>query len=297
MNNSNNNKNFIYQMLVIRKFDELLLNMFSKGELSGTTHPYFGQEAIAVAAMHCLTEDDIVISNHRCHGHYIAKTGDVEGLLSEIMGKSGGICKGRGGSQHICNKNFYTNGIQGNMIPVASGMAYAEKMSGSRAITTVFIGDGTLGEGALYETYNLISLWSIPILIVVENNQYAQTTHISNNLAGSILKRSTAFNIKSNEIESNDVEVLAPIFEKAVEFVREEQKPFVQIVHTYRLGPHSKGDDFRDSEELNQWKKKDPILLTSAKIDSKSVKNIEESATSRVNSAIATVINENQPIW
>jgi TPP-dependent pyruvate/acetoin dehydrogenase alpha subunit len=128
---------FYYQMVLIRKFEERMLDLFSKGELFGTTHAYIGQEAGAVAVMNNLAKQDIVFSNHRCHGHYLARTGDVEGLMAELMGKEGGICGGRGGSQHLCKDNFYTNGVQGSIVPVAAGMAYAEKIKKTDAITAL----------------------------------------------------------------------------------------------------------------------------------------------------------------
>ena len=117
----------VYQMILIRRFEEFLLNIFEKGQIRGTTHTYMGQEAIAVGLIDNLSKNDTVISNHRCHGHYIAKTRDITGLLAEILGKDKGICRGRGGSQHLFASNFFSNGVQGNMFPVAAGLALAEK--------------------------------------------------------------------------------------------------------------------------------------------------------------------------
>ena len=156
-------------MLLVRCFEEKVLELFTRGELFGTTHTYIGQEANAVAVLNHLEERDIVFSNHRCHGHYLVRTGDAEGLFGEMMGKAEGICGGRGGSQHLCRDNFFSNGILGSTAPIAAGMTLAEKLKGSDAIGALFLGDGALGEGIVYETLNLISLWKIPLLIVVEN--------------------------------------------------------------------------------------------------------------------------------
>lgn len=259
---------FYYQMLLVRLFEERVFELFTKGELFGTTHACIGQEANAVAVINHLNDNDIIVSNHRCHGHYLVRTGDVKGLLAELMGKSGGVCGGRGGSQHLCKDNFYTNGIQGSMVPIAAGMALAEKKKQSNAITVLFIGDGTFGEGIVYETFNMISLWQVPILVVVENNFYAQTTPISLNTAGSLSNRAKAFNISVDEVRSNDVVVLYRLFDEIVRVVREKKQPHVQIIHTYRLCPHSKGDDYRSREEIGEWEKSDPLKILGQQLTS-----------------------------
>ena len=274
---------FLYEKSVlIRKFETRLLELFSEGRLFGTTHTYVGQEATAVSSITQLNKEDIVFSNHRCHGHYLAKNDDPEGLLAEIMGKDKGVCRGRGGSQHLCHGNFYSNGIQGGFLSNALGMAFAEKYKDSAAIVVAFIGDGTLGEGAVYETLNLASLWQVPLLIVVENNRYAQTTPIEQNLAGSIVKRVEAFDISVGEIESNDVTKLFPVFGEAIEFVRNNRKPFVQVIHTYRLNAHSKGDDFRDIKEIDNWRKKDPLGYFAEKLDASQRESIDRQVESRL---------------
>src|SRR5437879_1153856 len=178
---------------LIRSFEERLLELFSEGKLFGTVHTCIGQEftGIAVAGHH--QPGDLIFSNHRCHGHYLARTGNVEGLMAEIMGRATGICGGRGGSQHICSEGVFSNGVQGGAVPVAAGLALAQKLTGSHSIVVAFIGDGTLGEGAVYETLNIASKWNLPILIVLENNGYSQSTATEQTLAGDILKRAEAF--------------------------------------------------------------------------------------------------------
>lgn len=255
-----------YKMYLIRLFEMSLLNMFHKGYLFGTTHTCIGQEAIPVALQVFLNEDDIILSNHRCHGHYLAKTDDIEGLLLEIQGHPAGICMGRGGSQHLYQNGFFTNGIQGNLFPVSVGMAYRQKQLDKKNIVVIYIGDGTFGQGVVYEGLNLASLLAVPLLIVVENNQYAQSTHVKLNLAGTLLKRAEAFDICAHEVESNDVDLLSSVFDRAVRNVRNFQTPYMQIVKTYRLAAHSKGDDFRDTQEIKNWRRQDPIQLMRAKI-------------------------------
>lgn len=249
------------QMLLIRRFEEHLLDEFSSGKLVGTTHAYIGQEANAVALFNVLDKDDIIFSNHRCHGHYLAYGGDPYLLAAEVMGKATGLVGGRGGSQHIQLRNFYSNGIQGGIVPIATGMALAEKIIQSKRIAVVFLGDGTLGQGIVYESFNIASLWKIPILFVIENNRYAQTTPVEIALSGSIQGRFNAFGIKTWECDSTDVLELREVSQKVVDFVREKKIPGGLILNTYRFSPHSKGDDFRKPEELARQKEFDPIVI------------------------------------
>ena len=173
-----------WRMRFIRRFEETLLALFEKGLLNGTTHACIGQEADAVAIVEHLRDGDHVFSNHRCHGHFLAWTGDALGLLAEIMGKPEGVCGGIGGSQHLCAPGFKSNGIQGGIVPTAAGIALAEQLDGDGGLSVVFIGDGTLGEGVVYETLNLASLWQLPLLLVLEDNGWSQSTPTSVNLAG-----------------------------------------------------------------------------------------------------------------
>src|ERR1700739_2725076 len=156
------------QALTIRGVEQTLLNLFTQGKLFGTVHTCIGQEFSGIAIAEALRPGDLIFSNHRCHGHFLARTGNVEGLIAEIMGKQSGVCGGRGGSQHLCASGFFSNGVQGGIMPVAAGTALAQKLDaltpcpssegrGERRITVVFIGDGTLGEGAVYEALNVAS--------------------------------------------------------------------------------------------------------------------------------------------
>ncbi|MBF0244027.1 MAG: thiamine pyrophosphate-dependent dehydrogenase E1 component subunit alpha [Planctomycetes bacterium] len=248
-------------MLLIRLFEERLLELFSRGFIAGTTHACIGQEADAVAVMRSLEKGDVIFSNHRCHGHYLARFDDPLGLLAEIMGRVGGICGGRGGSQHLYRENFYTSGVQGGFAPISVGMALAEKLKGSGAIAVAFIGDGTLGQGVVYESLNLASLLKVPLLIVIENNAYAQTTPLAENLAGSISERVKAFGISCGLSEGADVEALTARFSEVVEQVRRTCAPHVEVIDTYRLCAHSKGDDYRDADELLRRRELDPLCL------------------------------------
>src|ERR1700676_4882528 len=153
---------------LIREVEERLLQLFAAGKLFGTVHTCVGQEMVGVAIARALRAGDILFSNHRCHGHFLARTGNVEGLIAEIMGKSGGICGGRGGSQHLSDMSngFFSNGVQGGIAPISAGLAMSLQLRDTDNLAVVFLGDGTLGEGAVYETLNIVSKWKLPLLFV-----------------------------------------------------------------------------------------------------------------------------------
>jgi TPP-dependent pyruvate/acetoin dehydrogenase alpha subunit len=248
-------------MLLIRRFEERLLSEFSSGKLVGTTHAYIGQEADAVGVLSEIDPEDVIFSNHRCHGHYLAYGGDPYPLAAELMGKATGLVGGRGGSQHIHWRNFYSNGIQGGITPVATGMALAEKIHAKNRIVLVFIGDGTLGEGILYESLNIAALWKLPILFVLEDNRFAQTTPVEKGVSGSMAGRFAAFGIPVSECDSSDVLEILSIAREKIKHVRLGKGPASLILHTYRFSAHSKGDDTRSKEELESIRKFDPLTI------------------------------------
>ena len=276
------------RMYFIRRFEESLLDLFSQGKLVGTTHTYIGQEANGVGIIdHLDPERDVVFSNHRCHGHYLAFTDDAFGLLCEVMGKAPGVCGGKGGSQHLCKGNFYSNGVLGSIVPVATGIALAEKRKGTGAVSTVFLGDGTLGEGVTYESLNIASLWTLPVLFVVENNHYAQSTPVELELAGSIPARAAAFGVETAELETTDVEEIHAGAGGAVARIRATGEPFFLVIDTYRFSPHSKGDDNRDPAEIEERQKRDPLLVAATRLDEGERQAIEERCETRVAETIA----------
>jgi TPP-dependent pyruvate/acetoin dehydrogenase alpha subunit len=184
------------------------------------------------------------------------------------MGRSTGVCGGKGGSQHLCNDGFYSNGIQGGIVPCAGGVALAEKVSRSGKIVVVFLGDGTFGEGVVYETMNIASLWKLPVLFVVENNRYAQTTPISRAFAGSFAARFQSFGIEVSEAETSDVLEILDFGTKAVGYVRNTFSPAALVIHTYRFCAHSKGDDMRDTAEVEAARKFDPLKIHGQRLKS-----------------------------
>jgi len=275
------------QALLIRRTEDTFLELFNEGSMNGTVHTCSGQEFSAIAFASFLENQDFVFSNHRCHGHYLAKTQDLKGLIAELMGKETGTCAGIGSSQHLCNDNFFSNGVQGGIVPVSAGMSLARKKSKDKSIGIVFIGDGTLGEGVVYESFNLVSLLSLPLLIVCENNRYAQSTRIEDNLSGDILKRPESFGIKTFHSNTWDVDELLKNAKKSIDFIRNKGKPAFHLVDTYRLNHHSKSDDHRDVEEVNKFHELDPL-----NIFQESEPEVFKQMLEKVNSKIIKVIEE-----
>jgi 2-oxoisovalerate dehydrogenase E1 component len=204
------------------------------------------------------------------------------------MGKQMGICGGRGGSQHLCSQGFFSNGVQGGIVPVAAGLAFAQKLKSAGNIAVVFIGDGTLGEGVLYEAFNLIAKWKLPLLVVLENNLYAQSTSQRQTLAGKIDDRAAAFGIETAEGSTWDPEALVATSAHCVNYVRSGSVPFFLRIDTYRLMAHSKGDDDRDAAEIRSYQVKDPVTIFMRDNDPKVVANIVARHTDRIDRAVAS---------
>lgn len=283
------------QMLFIRTFEEELLSRFESGQLVGTTHCYIGQEANAVGVLNHLEAQDIVFSNHRCHGHFLIYGDRPDLLAAELMGRATGLVGGRGGSQHICFQNFYSNGIQGGIVPAATGMALAEREKKTNSVTVVFLGDGTLGQGVVYETLNMASLWGAPILFIVENNRWAQSTPVERELAGDMVSRGQAFGIDAGEIDSTDGEELFAHFQPLVQKVRETQRPHFEVIHTYRLCHHSKSDDMRPREEIERFREAEPLRLFAGRVGSEKEAQIQDRVRDRVQTAFQWAAEQPDP--
>jgi len=291
-------KSLYRSLYLIRRFEETVLENFSKGVFYGTTHTYLGQEANAVGVLYHLQSEDIVVSNHRCHGHYLAYGGELRSLFAELMGKVTGVCAGRGGSQHLHWRNFYSNGILGGTLPMATGMALAEKHKASHAVVITFLGDGTLGEGIVYETLNMAALWRAPILYVLENNHIAQTTPVHLSVAGDIAYRFRAFGIPVYEIDTSDVLSVLSISGGLLDDIRIENVPQALILHTCRFGPHSKGDDTRSDLVIQQMRlERDPIQIQAARLEDKDRAKIEREVDREIQQAFLQAIDDPLASW
>ncbi|MBJ6763845.1 hypothetical protein JGU66_23985 [Myxococcaceae bacterium JPH2] len=249
------------QAFMLRTVETKLLELFRQGRVFGTVHTCIGQEFSAVMVAKYLEARDVVLSNHRCHGHYLARTGDIRGLIAEVMGKASGVSRGMGGSQHLSADGFFSNGIQGGIVPVAAGVALHHRLATNGAMSVVYLGDGTFGEGAVYETFNLASKWELPVLFVVEDNGYAQSTASHQTLAGSYSARAEAFGIPYLEASIWDLAHLDDTVREAVARVRRESRAVMLRIRLYRLEAHSKGDDDREPSEISAYRDIDPLTL------------------------------------
>ena len=285
-------------MYRIRRFEETVLEEFKRGVFSGTTHTYIGEEADAAGVISALQTQDVILTNHRCHGHFLAYGGEMRALFAEMMGKATGVCGGRGGSQHLHWRNLYSNGIQGGIVPIAVGMALAEKRKETNSIAVVFIGDGTLGQGVVYESLNMASLWNAPLLIVVENNHIAQTTRTLDALAGSVSARFTSFNIQATELDTSDVMQILPEADRMIKEIRSNCHPQALILNTARFAPHSKGDDTRSTAEVAQLRAEhDPLKISELRLDAALVAEIHKGVEIEVQGAFQQALNDPVPVW
>jgi acetoin:2,6-dichlorophenolindophenol oxidoreductase subunit alpha len=236
-------------LLTIRHFERTLLSLFAAGHIAGTTHTCLGQEYIPVA-MTPLLAPAFTFSNHRGHGHYLAQFGDVAGLLAEVTGRAGAVCGGVGGSQHVLREGFCSTGVQGEGVAAALGVAMHMRSTGRPDLAVAYIGDGTWGQGVVYEALNMAALWSLPLVIVVEHNGIAQTTPTVHAMAGTVAARAAAFGVAHVWVDTTCVTAVRGQLAAPVKRVRGGGGPLVVEFRTQRLGPHSKGDDTRSPAEL-----------------------------------------------
>ena len=207
--------------------------------------------------------------------------------MAELMGRCTGICGGVGGSQHLHRGNFYSNGVQGGIVPVATGMAFAEKAKVSGAVVAVFMGDGTMGQGAVYESFNIAAKWRLPVLFVTEDNGYAQTTPSGLVHAGDLKDRARPFGIETRALAADDVLAVRAEASACVRRVREAGDPVFLYLQTYRFGPHSKGDDLRPREEIEARRARDPLALLAASLDPAAQQKTEAAVEERLRRAVA----------
>jgi len=255
------------RMLVIRYFEETLSDLFGEGVIPGTAHFCIGQEACAVGAVAALGREDLVTSNHRGHGHLLAKGGDPGRLMAELFGKSTGYCGGRSGSQHLCEPGIGflgCNGITGGMVPVATGAALSQQRLGTGRVVMAFFGDGATGQGVFHEALNMAALWRLPIVYLCENNQYAMSLHVSRAFAEpSAARRLAGFGLPTETVDGMDYFAVRSAAQRAVERARAGEGPTLVEALTYRFCGHSKSDEcaYRTGDEEEDWRRRDPLVV------------------------------------
>jgi pyruvate dehydrogenase E1 component alpha subunit len=286
------------KMLEIRKFERGVYYLFLEGLIPGTLHLYTGQEAVAVGVCSSLRKDDYIMSTHRPHGHFIAKTGNIKEIMAELFGKKTGCCKGKGGSMHVGD---FSSGmppaiaIVGANISISAGMSLAFKMKRTDQVVACFFGDGAVNQGLWHEGVNMAAIWKLPVVFVCENNLYAASTHVSKvMLVKNIADRACAYGIPGVTIDGNDVLAVHEEVSKAVERARNGEGPTLVECLTYRHGGHSRGEpgNYRPKEEVEEWLKKDPITRFRNKLNemdvltAKQAEDIEKEVESEIEEAV-----------
>jgi pyruvate dehydrogenase E1 component alpha subunit len=255
------------QMLLIRRFEERLAEFFDEGLIPGTSHFCLGQEACAVGAVAALRPDDLVTSNHRGHGHFLAKGADPGRLLAELFGKATGYSGGRGGSQHMADFSIGflgSNGITGGMIPIATGAALSQKLRRTGLVVLCFFGDGACGTGAFHEAINMGAIWDLPIVYFLENNAYAMSTPVAEAFRiRDLAQRALGYGIVGMTCDGNDYVAVRETTVAAVERARAGDGPTLVEAKTYRCCGHSKSDlcEYRPEGELEAWLTRDPLVV------------------------------------
>jgi pyruvate dehydrogenase E1 component alpha subunit len=260
-------------MLLIRRFEEKCAELYSAGKIRGFLHPYIGEEAVAVGTMQALTAEDAVVATYREHGHALARGIDAGRLMAEMYGKQEGCSHGRGGSMHVFDAatRFYGgNAIVAGGLPIATGLALADALSDRRRVTTCFFGDGAVAEGEFHESLNLAALWKLPVLFACENNLYAMGTRIERALSQTdVAAKARAYGIETAAVDGMDVVAVEDAARTAAARVREGRAPQFVEFRTYRFRAHSMFDAelYRERAEVEEWKRRDPIELLSARLE------------------------------
>jgi pyruvate dehydrogenase E1 component alpha subunit len=294
------------KMLYTRRFEEKVAYFFSRGMVHGTTHLCIGQEASAIGAIAALHEDDWMAATHRGHGHTIGKGLELKPMMAELLGKSTGYCRGKGGSMHIADitrGHLGANGIVGGGIPIATGAGLTVKLRGEDKAVLCFFGDGAINEGTFHESLNMASVWDLPVIYLCENNQYGMS--MSQKRATNVddlSLRAQGYGIPGVRIDGNDIFTVYDAVKTAREHAR-KHGPYLIIAETYRFMGHSKSDanKYRTKEEIHEWKEKDPIprmrrYLEEQKIFSPAdLDRMEEQATADIEEAVEYARNSADP--
>lgn len=292
-------RELLRQMYTIRAFEEKAEELYAMGKVHGTMHLSIGMEASAVGSIAALRPDDLILSTHRGHGHCIAKGADLNKMMAEFMGKETGYCRGRGGSMHIADVesgNLGANGVVAGGIPIAVGVGLGLKMQRRDQIILCFFGDGAANTGAFHESLNMAAIWSLPVVYVCENNQYAMSLSVRKAFAiEQISDRAAAYGIPGVTVDGNDVMAVYEAVKEAVDRARAGKGPTLVENITYRWRGHSKSDvnRYRTREEIEAWKKKCPIrrfrarLIEEGVLTEKEADRIRDEAYAAVDAAVA----------
>ncbi len=288
---------FYRDMLLIRRFEEKAGQLYGMGLIGGFCHLYIGQEAVVIGMQNAIGEGDQVITSYRDHGHMLACGMDPKGIMAELTGRIDGFSHGKGGSMHMFSvaKNFYGgHGIVGAQVPLGTGIAFANRYRGNDRVCLTYFGDGSANQGQVYESFNMAELWRLPVVYIIENNEYAMGTSVKRSSATTELyRRGEAFGIPGKQVDGMDVIAVKQAGDEAVAHCRAGKGPFLLEMKTYRYRGHSMSDPakYRSKEEVEMYKEqRDPIERLKAKILKDSV--ADESRLKLLENEIKTIVND-----
>jgi pyruvate dehydrogenase E1 component alpha subunit len=281
--NSESLKKLYHDMLLIRRFEERAGQLYGMGLIGGFCHLYIGQEAVVVGLMGAAKQGDQQITAYRDHGHMLAMDVDPKAVMAELTGRSTGLSHGKGGSMHMfsAEKKFYGgHGIVGAQVPIGTGLAFANKYRGNKSVCLTYFGDGAANQGQVYESFNMAELWKLPVVYVIENNQYAMGTSVARSSAvADFSKRGASFGIPGVQVDGMDVEAVQKAAAEAFDYCRSGKGPIILEMKTYRYRGHSMSDPakYRSKEELAEVReKRDPIENFGKKLIERGVVNEED---------------------
>lgn len=293
-------------MLLLRRFEEKCGQLYGMGEIGGFCHLYIGQEAVISAVDMIKQKEDSTITSYRDHAHIILAGTEPKYVLAELMGRATGCSKGKGGSMHLFdvpNKFYGGHGIVGAQVPIGTGLAFAEKYNDTNNICFTFLGDGAVNQGQVYEAFNMAALWGLPVVYIIENNEYSMGTSVARStFMRDLYKKGESFGIEGFQLNGMDFEEMYNGVKQAAEYVRETSRPLILEVKTYRYRGHSMSDPakYRSKEEVEQYKERDPIaeirkiILENNYLDESGLKEIEQSVKDIVKEAVE--FSENSPL-
>jgi pyruvate dehydrogenase E1 component alpha subunit len=270
-------RRLLYQMLLIRRFEEKCAELYSAGTIRGFVHLYVGEEAVASGVMEAISSSDNVVATYREHGHALVRGISPDSIMAEMYGKVEGCSRGRGGSMHIfdATRRFYGgNAIVGGGLPIAVGLALASKMRGEERLTACFFGEGAVAEGVFHESINLAALWQLPVLFCCENNLYAMGTALERSESETNLAaKAASYRVPARAVDGMDVLAVAEAAHAAADAVRAGGGPQFLELRTYRFRAHSMYDPdrYRDKAEIERWKLRDPITTFAARMESEGI--------------------------
>jgi pyruvate dehydrogenase E1 component alpha subunit len=288
---------FYKDMLLIRRFEEKAGQLYGMGLIGGFCHLYIGQEAVVVGLEADTKEGDKRITTYRDHGHMLACGMDPKGVMAELTGREGGYSRGKGGSMHMFSKekDFYGgHGIVGANVPLGAGLAFSDKYKGNDNVTFTYFGDGAANQGQVYETYNMAQLWELPVIFVIENNQYAMGTSVQRaTKSPSLWERGAAYGIKGEEVDGMDVLAVREAGNRATKHCRSGKGPYILEVMTYRYRGHSMSDPakYRTRDEVQKMREERDAIeqvrnrLLAAKVSEDDLKEIDKEIKAVVNAA------------